>query len=127
MKMLSPIHCFLKSAYMKALLFAVSLHAATAHAQLRSIDLSQDQSGGKDLIDVAQNMGRATDSGISLALIIFGFVGLIVTALSVYTIYKAGKDEREKPVGAIIGIFVGALMLAIPAVMWMTRNTVIGA
>lgn len=110
----------------KLSLAAVLIHASVAQAALPKVDLTQDASGGKNIGDVANNVGGGVDSLNSLALAIAAFAGLIITILSAYTIYKAGKEEREKPTSAVVGIIVGGLMLAIPTIMWLSRNTIIG-
>jgi len=116
-----------QSSRAKLLLAAISLHAVAAQAALPRVDLTQNAAGGKTLTTVAENTGRILESGVSLGMAIAAFIGLIVTVMSIYTIWKAAKDEREKPISAIIGIFVGGLMLAIPTIMWISRNSLIGA
>jgi len=115
-----------QSAYTKLLVSALSLYASTAHAAMQRVDLTQDAASGKNLSDVAENAGGLLDSGVSLVMALAAFVGLVITVMSAYTIWKAGKDEREKPTSAIIGFFVGGAMLAIPAIMWLSRNSLFG-
>lgn len=104
-------------------LTAVGLYTTAAHAQLKKVDLSQDAAGGKDLNDTMAKAGTVLDTSTSLLLLGAALVGAIITLVSLYTIYKAGKDEREKPVSAVIGIFVGGAFLAVPIIMWLTRNS----
>ena len=52
--------------------------------------------------------------------------GFVVVAISLYTLWKASKDEREKPLSAIVGLFIGGAMAAVGTIMWMMRNTVTG-
>lgn len=115
-----------RNARAKALLAAVLLHAGLAQAALPKVDLTQDAAGGKTLSDTAEKAGGILDSAASVGLALAAFIGFIITFMSAYTIYKAGKDEREKPTSAIIGIFVGGLLLAIPMIMWLTRNSLFG-
>ena len=107
-------------------LTAVGLYSAVANAQLRKVDLSQDASGGKDLNDTMNKAGTVLDNSTSLLLLGAALVGAIITMVSLYTIYKAGKDEREKPVSAVIGVFVGGAFLAVPIIMWLVRNSFFG-
>ncbi|WP_323025696.1 DUF6750 family protein [Castellaniella sp.] len=113
----------LKSAPAQILFTVTMLHAGLAQAALPKIDLTQDAAGGKDLNDTAANAGGLVDSGISLSILIAGLIGVILTIVSLYTIWKAGKDEREKPTSAIIGIVVGGALLAITTIMWLSRNS----
>ncbi|ANN80818.1 DUF6750 family protein [Bordetella flabilis] len=115
-----------QNAHTKLLLIAVSFHATVAQAALTRVDLTQDASGGKTLTNVAENGGNILDSVNSLMLAIAAFIGLIITIMSAYTIWKAAKDEREKPTSAIVGIFIGGLMLAVPTIMWISRNSLLG-
>ena len=90
-----------QSAYTKLLVSALSLYASTAHAAMQRVDLTQDAASGKNLSDVAENAGGLLDSGVSLVMALAAFVGLVITVMSAYTIWKAGKDEREKPTSAM--------------------------
>ena len=107
----------------KILLAVTVLHTGLVQAALPKIDLTQDASGGKTLSDTAENAGNVIDSAVSLGMAIAALIGAILTIVSLYVIYKAGKDEREKPTSAIIGIFVGGAMLAIPMIMWLSKNS----
>lgn len=118
----------LKTGYSKLLLCSASLYASATHAQsLSTIDLTRDQSGGKNLQNAMEQSGSLIGTGSSFVLLVWAFIGLIVTSMSVYTIYKASKEEREKPTSAVVGIFVGGALLAIPTIMWMARNSMFGA
>lgn len=107
----------------KILFSATLLHASLAQAALPKIDLTQDAAGGKTLSNTAENAGGIIDSGVSLGMAIVALIGFVLTGTSLYTIWKASKDEREKPTSAIIGIFVGGAMLAIPTIMWLSKNS----
>lgn len=127
MKPFKSFNSMLKTARSKLLVLSAPLYATAAQAQsLSSIDLTKDQSGGKNLQAAMQQGGSLIGTGTSFVLLVLAFIGLIVTAMSIYTIYKASKEEREKPTSAIIGVFVGGALLAIPTIMWMARNSIFG-
>jgi hypothetical protein len=98
----------------------------TAHA-ITTTDLTEDKSGGKTFSDIADNIDKTSKEGASLLIQLVSVGGFVVVALSIYTLWQASKDEREKPLPAIIGLFVGGLMAAVGTVMWIMKNTVIGA
>lgn len=125
MKPLKSLHSMFKTTQHKLALLAASLYTTATQSQsLSSIDLTRDQSGGKTLQHAMESGGSLIGTGTSFTLLVLAFVGLIVTAMSIYTIYKASKEEREKPVSAIVGVFVGGALLAIPTIMWMSRNSI---
>lgn len=125
MKPLKSLNSMFKTTQHKLALLAASLYTTTTQSQsLSSIDLTRDQSGGKTLQHAMEQGGSLIGTGTSFTLLVLAFVGLIVTAMSIYTIYKASKEEREKPVSAIVGVFVGGALLAIPTIMWMSRNSI---
>ena len=92
-----------------------------AHA-ISKTDLTQDSSGGKKFDDIAD----AAQTGASLLIQLVSIGGFVVVAISLYTLWKASKDEREKPLSAIVGLFIGGAMAAVGTIMWMMRNTVTG-
>lgn len=96
-----------------------------AHA-ISKTDLTQDISGGKKFDDIAGNIDGAAQTGASLLIQLVSIGGFVVVAISLYTLYKASKDEREKPLSAIVGLFIGGAMAAVGTIMWMMRNTVTG-
>lgn len=109
--------------------FGLSLIASTlsipAHA-LNKTDLTQDVSGGKKFEDIATNIDDAAQVGASLLIQLVSIGGFVVVAISLYTLYKSSKDEREKPLSAIVGLFIGGAMAAVGTIMWMMRNTITG-
>ena len=50
----------------------------------------------------------------------------VVVAISLYTLWKASKEEREKPRSAVVGLFIGGAMAAVGTIMWIMKNTVVG-
>jgi len=101
----------------------VSIHVAT-FAQLKLNDIKGTSgAGAKDLTDLGKKGEATAQSMIDLFLIGCAAVGIIVFSISIFGIYKAGKEERESPKGAIFGLVVGASMTLIPVLIGLFRNT----
>lgn len=75
--------------------------------------------------EIAENLSEAMDTGGHAIIVIAGVFGAIVVAVSLYTMYRATKDDRAKPIGAVVGLFVGGLMLGIPILLWIMFNTIL--
>jgi lysylphosphatidylglycerol synthetase-like protein (DUF2156 family) len=109
------------------LLALAAFALATPAFALNKVDLTQDLSGGKKFSDVASNLDDAAQIGASLIISVVAVVGYVVVALSLYSLWRASKEDREhKPLAAIIGLFIGGAMAAVGTIMWIMRNTVIG-
>jgi hypothetical protein len=98
----------------------------TASAQITATDLTKDTSNGKKFGDIANNINQASQQGATLALGITALGGYVIIAISLYTLWKASKDEREKPMSALVGLFIGGAMAGVATVMWIMKNTVTG-
>jgi len=96
-----------------------------AHA-ISKTDLTQDTSGGKKFDDIAGNIDTAAQAGASLLIELVAIGGFVVVAISLYTLWRASKDEREKPLSAIVGLFIGGAMAGVGTIMWMMKNTITG-
>jgi len=121
---------FLKSVYSNFMFrlttFIVAGLASSAALAIDKTDLTVDKSGGKKFDDIATNIDNTVQTGASLLIQIVSVGGFVVVALSLFQIYKASKDEREKPMSAVVGLFVGGLMAAVGSVMWIMKNTLLG-
>src|SRR5471030_1619806 len=112
-----------------AIVMATSAMAGTALAQtstLPTTDLTKDTSNGKKISDVANNLNTAAQTGASLMIQLVAIGGFVVVAISLYTLWKASKDEREKPLSAIDGLFIGGAMAAVASIVWIMKNTITG-
>lgn len=128
MKVVQSVKKAAKAAWFKAYSALVAISAfmaAPAHA-INKTDLTQDTSGGKKFADVASNIDDAAQTGASLFIQLVSIGGFVVVAISLYTLWKASKDEREKPMSAIVGLFIGGAMAAVGTIMWIMKNTVVG-
>jgi len=104
-----------------------SIFMVTQVYALDNTDLTQDKSGGKTIATAAQNVDNTRQILTSVLLGAFALVGAIIVGLSLLALRRASNDEgREKPVGAVVGLVIGGLMVAVPAIMWMVRNSIIG-
>lgn len=114
--------------YGVALALAGLIMAGPAHAT-SAVDLSNNantQAGTKDFATVVGNLDEASQSMAGLLIQFVSVGGFVVVAVSLYQLYKASKDEREKPMSAIVGLFIGGAMAAVGTIMWIMKNTVIG-
>ncbi len=103
-----------------------TLVTAPAHA-ISTTDLTSDTSGGKKFGDVADNLNTASQQGASLIIQVVTVGGFVVVAISLYTLWKSSKEDgREKPMSAIVGLFIGGAMAAVGSIMWIMKNTVVG-
>jgi len=100
--------------------------AAPSAFAIQKTDLTQDTAGGKTFSNIAENIDNTAQEGATLLISLVSIGGFVVVAISLYTLWKASKDEREKPMSAVVGLFIGGLMAGVGSVMWIMRNTVIG-
>ena len=110
--------------YAAAMTFAGMLVARPALA-LTGENLSTPKATTK-FSDVATNLDGASQTMAALLIQFVSVGGFVVVAVSLYQLYKASKDEREKPMSAIVGLFIGGAMAAVGVIMWIMRNTVVG-
>jgi cytochrome bd-type quinol oxidase subunit 1 len=79
----------------------------------------------KTFDDVATNVDTISQQSTTLLIQLFTLGGFVLVAISLYQIYKASKDEREKPTSAIVGLIVGGLLAAVGTVLWAMKNSLI--
>lgn len=129
-QLMQSIKTAARNAVMKAQMAVAAVMGmafASSALAISTTDLTTDTSGGKKFGDVADNLNTASQQGASLIIQVVTVAGFVVVALSLYTLYKASKEDREaKPVGAIVGLFIGGAMAAVGTIMWIMKNTVVG-
>lgn len=114
-------------AYLKGTAALTSLMATGYAMALDKVDLTTDTSGGKTFDDIADNVDKAGKSGAAMIIGLVAIGGYVVVAISLYSLWKASKDQREeKPLSAIVGLFIGGAMAGVGTIMWMMKNTVVG-
>lgn len=119
----------MKKQYEKLIVMAMVAYAAMGTAQAQSSlkldDIKNTSGAGSNDLTATFTKGKSTlQSGIDLFLIGCAAIGIILFAICVWGMYKASKEERESPKGAIAGVFVGAAMTIIPLLIGLTRNTI---
>lgn len=109
-----------------AFLALIGMTVSGAAMALDAENLRTNTAGTKNFGTVAGNLDTASQMGASLLIQLVSVGGFVVVALSLFQLWKASKDEREKPMSAIVGLFIGGAMAAVGTIMWIMRNTVIG-
>lgn len=119
-----------QAAWLKVCCAGVALATLLSSGQALALagkDWTTDNTAGtKKVTDVANNLDTASQSIAALLIQFVTVGGFVVVAISLYQLYKASKDEREKPMSAVVGLFIGGAMAAVGTIMWIMKNTVIG-
>ena len=97
-----------------------------ATGSLDPLDVNADKSGGKTVGNVLNNVNETAKQGGTLVVSLAALAGYIIIIISLFSLYKASKDERETPTSAIVGLFMGGLLAGVGTVMYIIRNSVVG-
>ncbi|WP_454727980.1 MULTISPECIES: hypothetical protein [Cupriavidus] len=99
--------------------------SAQAQQNFSLSDIKNTSGAGSNDLSTTFTKGQQTaQNGINLWIILFTALGVIIFCLSLYGLYKAGKEDRENPKGAFVGLFVGAAMTIATLLLGLTRNTI---
>lgn len=95
-----------------------------ASAEFRLDDPKGTSGAGSNDVNVLLSKGKDTAQNFADFVIIGAtFFGLCLFIGGLYGMYKAGKDERESPKGAIWAVIIGAALTAPAVLLGLTRNT----
>lgn len=118
--MFNPFASFIKLLVTLCTLTSTSIAWGVTYA-----DLTTNIAGTKNFSDVADNVDKVSQVTATLLIQLIAVAGLIIVWSSLHTLYKASKDEREKPTSALVGLIVGGLMVSIAEVVWIMKNSLI--
>jgi hypothetical protein len=114
-----PIHhrIYLMAVAIMAFVFTSPVFA------LQQTDATQDSSGGKNFTQMATDADNARQLTTTLILGFFALIGIIMGGMSILALHRAAKEEREKPVGAVVGLVCGGAMTMVSIIVWVVHNT----
>lgn len=126
MKTLQAIRNSYTESCIKLFAFFSLMFASVQAMALDPINLTENSGNNRNFSDIAGNIDNAAQVGAALIIQLVTIGGFIVVALSLYQLYKASKDEREKPTSAVVGLVIGGAMAGVGTIMWMMKNTITG-
>jgi hypothetical protein len=90
-----------------------------------NFDFNKDPTGGKDIGYTLDNGYDVMGKAATFILAVFGVAGIALVGTSLLNLYKAHNgDTRKSMAASITGVICGALLIAIPTIMFLTRNTI---
>lgn len=93
---------------------------------IQPFDPSKDLSGGKKMTDVLDNANTSAQTFTTFLLNLMTLLGFIVIGISLFSLWRASKEDgRERPMAAVIGLFMGGLMAGIGTIAWIIRNSLL--
>lgn len=106
-------------------IFGMALADMANAGPITVTDFKKTSGAGSNRIDnVLASAGKTGQSILDFVFIGCTVMGVIVCAVSLYGLYQASKDEREKPKGAIVGLFIGGALTAVGLITGYMANTV---
>jgi len=92
--------------------------------QMKLNDIKGTSGAGTNDLTTLTNKGATTAQAFAdLFLVGCALVGIVVFGVSLYGLYKAGKEDRESPKGALWGLGIGGAMTAVPILIGLARNS----
>lgn len=113
--------------YYKLLATGTLALMSTQASAIEAFDPTKDLSGGKKMTDVLDNANTSAQTFTTFLLNLMTLGGFIVIGISLFALWKASKEDgRERPLAAVIGLFMGGLMAGIGTIAWIIRNSLLG-
>lgn len=110
-------------AYLLACAAVMFFFCSPVFAYVQATDATQDQSGGKNFNNVANNADQVRQITTTVIIGVFALIGIIMAGMSILALHRAAKEEREKPGGAVVGLIAGGAMTAVSFLVWIVHNT----
>jgi amino acid transporter len=92
---------------------------------LQQTDSTQDSSGGKTFTQMATDADNTRQLVTTLILGVFALFGIIMAGMSIMSLHRAAKEEREKPTGAVVGLICGGAMTMVSIIVWVIHNQLV--
>ena len=108
---------------MVLMLGGVGVSQAQQQVDLRNFK-GTSGAGSSNVNSMLNNGTNTVNNLTNFVLMLFAAAGIIIVGLSIFSMWKASKDERESPKGAIVGLIAGAAMTAVALIAGLIANTI---
>ena len=109
--------------YVAAISAALAANEAIAGATVSSFGATSG--AGSNRIDQSlASLGKTGQAVYDFLVIVFTVGGVLTCGVSLYQLYKANKEERESPKGAIWGLIIGGSLTVVTLIAGLMGNTV---
>jgi len=102
------------------------MSALDAIASTIKVDDFRNTNGasGKDITNVMQKQTATLQTTMELIFMVCTVGGVVMAAICMFVLWKASKDpDREKPMSAVVGFFVGGGLTIIGLMVGLFANT----